>query len=117
MQPTLKCWKFSRPSENRSNLKYTALAVAVLTLTACATHFTPEGAKVRAIDTTVAMQCRHIGMVNSFKSAFEGGAKAAQVDIRNRTAAAGGNSFVLLSFEADGSGGAEYVGEAYACQF
>lgn len=98
-------------------MKYIALAVAVLMLAACATHFTPEGAKVRVISTTVAVQCRHVGMVSSFKSAFEAGAKAAQVAIRNKTAAAGGNALVLLSFEPDGNGGAEYVGEAYSCPF
>lgn len=99
-------------------MKYIALAVVVaFLLVACAVPLTPEGQKVRTISTTVAVQCRHVGMVHSFKAALEGSYLAAQVDARNKTAAAGGNAVVWINQTQDRNGGGEVLGEAYACQF
>ena len=118
MLPTMKCSTSSQPSRNRRNPKYTALAIVVLfLLTGCAIPLSPEGKMVRSISTTVAVQCRYIGLVHSFKPAFSGGFPAAQVDIRNKTAAAGGNAVVWVSQSRDSNGGADLTGEAYSCPF
>lgn len=97
-------------------MKYTA--VFLLLLSGCATQqLTPSGASVQPITPGVATtkNCKHLGMAQSHKPVLAGGLKAAQIDIRNKVAAAGGNAFVVSSQVVSSQGHAEIIADAYSC--
>jgi hypothetical protein len=76
----------------------------------------PEGKQVRTINTSKAVQCRYVGLVSGHHRVWTGGYVAAQTDVKNKTAAAGGNAVVVLS-QSDEYGDGNINAEAYSCQF
>jgi len=58
-------------------------------------------------------------MTTSWKPALDGGLPAAQIDIRNKVAALGGNSMLVVSQQVDPPPyqHAELMAEAYRCDF
>lgn len=90
------------------------------TLSGCmTTKFTKEGRTIRTISPVVAQNCKHIGIANSWKPSLEGGLSAAQIDIRNKVAALGGNAMIIASQQVDPPPyqHAEILAEAYNCNF
>lgn len=95
--------------------------LAIFALASCATptKFTPEGRTVRTISAVVAQNCEHLGMSTSWKPVLAGGLPAAQIDIRNKVAALGGNAMLVVSQQVDPPPyqHAEIMAEAYRCDF
>lgn len=102
-------------------LKQLLLTLSVALLVAgCATiKFTPEGQAVRTISPVVAQNCDHLGLASSWKPVLDGGLTAAQVDIRNKVGALGGNAMVIVSQQVDPPPyqHAQIMAEAYRCDF
>lgn len=94
--------------------------LASLALASCAiTKFTDQGRAVRTISPVVAQNCEHLGMSSSWKPSLEGGLTAAQIDIRNKVAAAGGNAMLVVSQQVDPPPyqHAQLMAEVYRCDF
>jgi len=94
--------------------------LASLTVASCATtEFTPGGRTVRTISPVIAQNCEHLGMSSSWKPVIEGGLSAAQIDIRNKVAARGGNAMLVVSQQVDPPPyqHAQIMAEAYRCEF
>ncbi|OGS92896.1 MAG: hypothetical protein A2061_10320 [Gallionellales bacterium GWA2_59_43] len=102
-------------------LKKLSLILSTMLLVAgCATiEFTLEGQAVRTISPVVAQNCDHLGLASSWKAAGYGGLTAAQVDIRNKVGAMGGNAMVVASQQVDPPPyqHAQIMAEAYRCDF
>ncbi len=99
-------------------MKLKMLCVIALSLSGCATQkFTDEGRQVRIVSTGVASTCQHLGMVTGWGPALVGGMPYAQVQVRNKVAAKGGNALAISSQSVDGQGHGEVVGDAYRCNF
>lgn len=92
-------------------MKYSISLLAFL-LCGCAPQLTSEARSVRVISPSVAQQCKHLGLAQAFQPPIAGGTPAAQIEIRNRVAAAGGNAYVP---SAQGQG--SVTADVYACQF
>jgi hypothetical protein len=90
--------------------------VGVLLLAGCVT-MSPEAKMVRTITpgVAVAQNCKHLGAASVFAPALEGGMNGAQVKIRNKVAAAGGNAMVVTNQQSDYNGGADIQADAYRC--
>lgn len=90
---------------------------AVVFLAGCASpiQLSAEGARVRPVSDGIAARCTHLGMVRSFQPVIVGGLSAAQVDIRNKVAAQGGNALVISAQTSDARGHGEVIGDAYSC--
>lgn len=90
----------------------------LLLLSACATtRMEPGASQVRIVSPGVvaAQKCSHLGMVRSFQPVLVGGMSAAQVDVRNKIARAGGNAYVVAAQSISPEGHGEVVADAYAC--
>lgn len=92
------------------------LVVSSIVLTGCAAQqLSPEAKQVRVISPAVATQCKHLGLTQSFQPIIAGGMSAAQIDLRNKVAAAGGNAYVVSHQSVDYQGHADITADAYTC--
>ncbi len=80
-------------------------------------QLSPEGQKVRTVSPVVAQNCELLGLESAFASALEGGLKPAQIELRNKIAANGGNAMLLISQQVDEYGNADLTAETYRCVF
>lgn len=95
-------------------MKYTRLVVAVSLVSGCATQLSDQAKLVRPVALAPA-NCKHLGMVSTFQPVIAGGLRAAEVDIRNKVALAGGNVLVMSNRSVDTQGHADIIGDAYSC--
>lgn len=97
-------------------MRYIAL---LLLLAACGTptKLSDEGRQVRVINTSIATQCQHIGMVSGWGPSIVGGMPYAQVQVRNKVADKGGNALVITTQTLSNQGHGEVIGDAYRCSF
>jgi hypothetical protein len=87
-------------------------------LSGCATKITPEGRKTREIDKSWKNSCTYI-VDGETSSAIKFGGKGNYVTVRNNirniTAAKGGNAYMINDFTNDGMGHYEATFEIYNC--
>ena len=84
---------------------------------AATTRPSQEAEDVRIIthEAATVLKCKHVGGINTLKTAGEGGMPSAHVDARNKVAKAGGNALAITSQATTSQGGGEITGDVYAC--
>src|SRR4051812_741424 len=79
-------------------------------------ELTPGGRAVQTMTPDVVGACEPLGPASSWKPGSEGGQQAADVDIRNRIAARGGNAIVVRIVNVEHpKEDAEIIAESYRC--
>lgn len=100
--------------------KFYVPIISLVIFSGCATmRLTPAGSNVRTISPVVAQNCTHVGLASSFTPVIQGGLSGAQIDIRNKVAALGGNAMIIVSQQVDPPPyqHARIMAEAYQCNF
>jgi hypothetical protein len=98
-------------------VKYIALLSTLLLAGCTIQKLSDEGSRVRVINTSIATQCTHIGMVKGWGPVLVGGMSYAQVQVRNRVAEVGGNALAVAAQSVSPEGHGEVIGDAYRCVF
>lgn len=97
-------------------MKHTLVALSLFLSGCVTTQLSPQGASVRPATPGTVQTCKHLGMVQAFKAGVGGGLAGAQVELRNRVGAAGGNAFVVSSQVVEPPyGHATIIADAYQC--
>src|SRR3954463_5482536 len=90
--------------------------VTVFLAGAAMPELTPGGKAVQTLTADVAARCESLGPVGAWKWGDDGGLQAAEVDIRNRIAAHGGNAIVVKTVTVEQPiPHAEIAAESFRC--
>jgi hypothetical protein len=97
----------------------TLLIIFILVIfNGCATKVTPEGKKTRQIDVSWKNSCIYIGSSetsSAVKFGAQGNYETVRNNIKNETAASGGNAYIVNDFINDGMGHFSATFEMYNC--